>query len=134
MPMLLKCQGKRQTSGVTLVELLVASVAVALLAAATLMAFLTASRLSSQSNQNAGAAYLLQQTIERHRNEIACDNTAKWFGPNCASVANFTANEPLPPGYTTYRYKVQALDCDNDALSTPECFQVTATVHWDPPR
>ena len=133
-------------SGVTLVELIAASVAVALLAAVTLIAFLTSARISSQSNQNVGAAYLLRQTIERFRNQVACDNTGivpgavgatpQWFGANCTSVADFSANEPLPPGYTTRNYKVQAVDCDQDTTNpnVPDCFEVTTTVHWDPPR
>ena len=144
MPVLLN----RARSGITLVELIAASVAVALLAAVTLIAFLTSARISSQSNQHVGAAYLLQQTIERFRNQVACDNTTnvpgadptsptpQWFGANCASVADFNANEPLPPGYTTRDYKVQAVDCDQDTKNpgVPDCFEVTATVHWDPPQ
>ena len=141
MPVLLN----RARSGVTLVELIAASVAVALLAAVTLIAFLTSARISSQSNQHVGAAYLLQQTIERFRNQVACDNTGivpgaagaapQWFGANCASVADFQVNETPPAGYTTRDYKVQAVDCDQDAANpnVPDCFEVTATVHWDPP-
>ena len=53
-----------------------------------------------------------------------------------ASVANFKVNETPPPGYTTRDYTVQAVDCDQDAANpgAPDCFEVTATVHWDPPQ
>ena len=139
-------------AGLTLIELLVASMVVALLAGAMLIAFLTAAKISSQSNQNTEAAYLAQQTVERFRNQVACDNTADvsgaqgdptkrhWFDAGtCKSAANFsnTADPDPDPNHT---YTVEAQDCDNEdhddnlATGVADCFKVTATVYWDPPR
>ena len=146
MRMLLKLGDRaRGIAGVTLIELLVASVMVALLAGAMLVAFLTSARMSSQSTQHTEAASLLQQTLERFRNQVACDNNADvpnatplstvkhWFEPNCLSSADFTADDlPLPSDYTQRDYTVQAANCDG--IPGPDCFKVEAHVHWNPPQ
>ena len=132
-----------RTTGFTLIEVLAASIVLALLAAGTLLAFLAATKISAQSHQNAEAAYLAQQTLERYRNQIACDShdfdgvpepAEEWVDDDCNSVANFTkidGGQP-PPGYTQRDYQVQAQDCTGDNVN--DCFLVTATISWQSPQ
>jgi hypothetical protein len=119
--------------GMTLFEIIVASVIGALVAGGTLMAFVTASRLSKIPT--APGPPLAQQTIERFRNNIACDDP--WFdpgtcqakvGPLPAMPLAWTDDLPVPPGLTR-QYKVQQSNCDGVG-PTDDCLQVSVKVTW----
>ena len=133
--------GHRHQQGVTLVEILVASVIGALLAGGTMMAFVMSRKVTTNAAGTVEAAELAQQTLERFRNQIACD--LPWFnGANCASGAalptswttdTIPASSSLPVQGGTRQYKVSPADCDGDG--TPgDCFRVDSKVTWSPPQ
>ncbi|OGX41157.1 MAG: hypothetical protein A3C53_06335 [Omnitrophica WOR_2 bacterium RIFCSPHIGHO2_02_FULL_68_15] len=132
----------RRTRGATLTEVLVASAIGAVLVAGLMATFLTALRISSHGQGNVEAASLAQQTLERFRNHIACDDSplaGGWFDPTtCAAVA-LPTNEPyaLPAGTKLLNgareYTVTAADCDGDDTAG-DCFKVVTKLTWDPPQ
>ncbi len=70
--------------GFTLVEVLAASAIGAVVTGGTLMAFVTAARLTAERDDPSivEASGFAQQTIERFRNRIACDDVV-WFDASC---------------------------------------------------
>lgn len=115
--------------GLTLIEVLIASVILGLLAGGTLMVFVTAVRISKATGVNQQTIFSAQQTIERYRNKIACRQggegaTDAWYdGPTADCLPN-------PPGgsqvdaVTGATYQVSPVDC---AGTLGDCLQVTVT-------
>jgi prepilin-type N-terminal cleavage/methylation domain-containing protein len=112
---------KRSTThGVTLIEILVAMVILGVLAGGTLMVFLTAIQVAKQAGIGQGTIFLAQQTAERFRNKIACQQLGEaasdtWYGagPVCAPTPPVGAQTDLVTGAT---YEVTPVDCDGDAI------------------
>ena len=118
--------------GFTLIEVLIAALVMSVVAAGMLLTFLLVARLSQGSAPPDRAGLLAQQTLERFRNRIACDDA--WFDPAtpaCAATALPAANtaDPLPPGtgMTGRFYTVTANDCDGDGVAD-DCFLVAAKI------
>lgn len=77
----------------TLIELVAAAVIGAVVAGGTLMAFVTAIRIHSRTGAT-DVAFLLQQTLEKYRNHIACDDDL-WFKTTTCEM-NITPCKPKP--------------------------------------
>jgi prepilin-type N-terminal cleavage/methylation domain-containing protein len=135
--------------GMTLVEILVAAVLVSLIAGGVLIAYLTAIRISKGSSVETDAAFLGQQTIERFRNHVACDDS--WYtgpgpGPECTAdtsdpdLPTAWRNDPdgIPAGSQLAQlsgsrtYQVTPADCDGVG-GAGDCLQVEVKVRWTPP-
>ncbi len=122
--------------GMTFIEIVVASILAALVAGGTLLAFVTAVRISHGSNLTDEAASLAQQTIDRFRSKIACDDS--WYtSATCTAnppTGSISDNDPaisLPGG--TRQYTVAQADCDGDG-SVGDCLLMNVTVTWAPPQ
>jgi len=81
------------------------------------------------------ASVQAQQTIERNRNRVACDD---WFnGANCTATAPANADTMttgrLPALAGTRNYTVTPADCDGDG-TVGDCLQMQVTVNWTPPQ
>ena len=146
-----RCDPARPRHGLTLVEVMTASVIGVLVAAGTAQAFLFATKVARQSVATVEAAGYAAQTLERFRNRIACDDV--WF--NGSTACNFGGlmdpdlpttlrSDPLPsgssgsaflnPNFTPVRqYRVQPADCDGNTGTTGECYRVEVTVSWGSP-
>ena len=129
--------------GLTMIEIIAASVIGSLVAAGTLSAFVAAVKISTASSNKAEAGYLIQQTFERLRDKIACsDDGSTWFDAGCNQiVASAWTDDPLSVGTApsvtafgaTRQYQVTPQDCDADG-APGDCFQVVTTLHWNPPQ
>ena len=132
--------------GASLIEILVGVVVASVLVAGMMSAYLTAVRISARGGGNTEAVVLTQQTLERLRNQVACDGG--WFGgANCGATlppANSFDLGPgsgangLPAGALTGRgvsrtYTVTSADCDGVG-GAGDCFKVVAKVSWTPPQ
>ena len=135
--------------GLTLVEIIIAAVLGVLVAAGTMMAFLTARRISTTSPVETDATFLAQQTIERFRNRIACDDP--WYDPatSACDPSMLPAGSQLDPDgingipassllaqYSGSQRTYEVKDDGCSGLYPPNsghCVTVTATVHWNPP-
>ena len=134
--------------GLTLVEVMIASLITSVVAAGTFMAFVTAARMGQVQNdpQSAEAAGFAQQTIERFRSFIACSPAgvpaSPWFDASCAATLPAGwQNDPLPAAagagsksilntVTARRYCVKAVDCDGNGTAG-DCFSMKADVCWN---
>ncbi len=132
--------------GFTLIEIIMAAAIAAVVAGGTMIAFVTALNISRRTSTNSEAAHLAQQTTERFRNRVACDDA--WFDPAaCAPStlpAGWQADPVVPPTVppTTRQYQITrdgALmapgitgDCDGTA-GVGDCVVVQARVTWTPP-
>ena len=125
----------RDKRGMSLIEVLVAASIASVLVGGLMAAFLTAMRISTRSSSGAEAAGLVQQTLERLRNKVACDSS--WFGgANCgATPPPPNTPDPLVGGALfggTRTYTVTAADCDG--VGGPgDCLKVVAKASWTPP-
>ena len=123
-------------TGFTLTAVVVASLIGAVLAGGTMMAFVTARKISYGVSSEGDAAYLAQQSLENYRNMVACDSS--WFTPATCTSGALPSNTPDPLSGSplqslgaTRKYTVTPDDCDGDG--TPgDCFKVTVNVHWTP--
>ena len=117
-------------SGFTLLEVVLAAVIGSVIAGGTMIAFVTALNISHRASGTSEAAHLAQQTIERFRNRIACDDG--WFDPaTCAASglpAGWQPDGGLPPAITARDYQVTA-GCNGE----PDCVTVQVRVQWTPP-
>lgn len=131
-------------AGFSLIEVLAAALIAAVVAGGTMMAFVTAARITRERG-SAGfveASTYAQQTAERFRNMIACDSA--WFTPGtCAPSASLPTdwtNDPLPaagsgqsilasPSKRCYR-ATQLANCGPGAATTP-CFTMEVYVCWN---
>jgi len=131
-------------AGVTLVEVLIAALVGVMIAGGTMLAFMTAKKISVGAAGVVEAANFAQQTVERFRNKIACDDPDWFTAATCSTIL-----PAVPPGWTTdalpgnpgllsligqggsRRYQVTPVDCDGDG--TPgDCFRVDVKVAWSP--
>lgn len=130
----------RLPRGVTLIEIIAASVIGTLLAGGTMMAFVLAAKNARTSLIEVEAAGLAQQTLEKYRNKIACDSG--WYAPAdpaCDPTTLPLANtdDALLPGTPlleyggTRKYTVTQADCDGN-LVPGDCLQVKVKVEWNP--
>ncbi len=114
-----------------------AAVLGSVIAGGTMMAFTTAVRLSQRSLVGGvQGGDLAQETIERMRNHIACDDG--WFNATCTATAATlpAANsaDPLPAGIVkdkyngTRNYTVTPETCGG---AVGDCLKVEVKVHWD---
>ncbi len=131
----------RSQRGMTLIELLAAAFIGALIAAGSMIAFVTALNISRQAGTGLEAAHAAQQSMERYRNRIACDD--RWFDDTstptleCAPQAGappampgtWTADGAVPPGMTSRDYRVTPADCDGVG-GVGDCFQMQVKVGW----
>ena len=141
---------RQQQWGITLLEVLVAAVIATVVVGGAMTAFLSATKVSKVSSEEAGSAAYAQQTIERFRNKIACRQSTElatdtWFDSACAPAVPSTALSPSwetdgdlsgsgLPG-ATRQYQVVAVDCNGDSDASDgidDCLQVTSKVHWAP--
>jgi len=123
------------------VEVLIAALIGVMIAGGTLLAFTTAKKTSVGAAGVVESADFAQQTIERFRNKIACDDPDWFNAATCAPVVPpgwTTDNFPASPGPLSMigqggsrQYRVTPFDCDGDG--TPgDCFQVDTKVAWSP--
>ena len=115
--------------GFSLTEVLVALVILSVLAAGTLMAFVAAIRISRASGTGQATIFLAQQTAERFRNKIACNQggpaTDTWYG----GTATCDPTPPVGPQadpVTGATYEVTQVDCDGDGIPG-DCLQIQVT-------
>lgn len=123
--------------GFTLIELIAAAALVSVIAGGTMIAFVTALNISRRTSSSSEAAHLIQQTTERFRNRVACDDA--WFDPATCNTSGalptaWTADAvvPAPPIPTTRTYRVLPADCDGDGTAG-DCLMVQTRVQWTPP-
>jgi Tfp pilus assembly protein PilV len=140
----------RRKGGVTLVEILIALLALAMIGIGTMAAFVAAARMMHfQTNpQLAEAAGYAQETTERFRNMIACSlpgDPNPWFtsGPTCVATAAMPTaltTDPLPAAAISGTesilkdparrcYRLTPADCDGDGTNG-DCYQMEAHVCW----
>ena len=138
----------RNARGVTFIEVLVAAVIGSLLAGGTLLAFLLSAKLARDAVTMSEATDYATETVEKFRNQIACDDP--WFNdsPDCnfqtvdGNLPQASTPDLLPPDVPTSallsfnnsddrRYRVQPADCDGVAGN--DCYLVTVTLTWAPP-
>ena len=131
----------RNDRGFNLVEIIAAAVIGALLAGGTMTAFVMTMKTSQAASAKSEATQLAQQTLERFRNEIACDSG--WFNPaNCQpGTLPSGTSDPLPgtsvlsklDASASRKYTVEPADCD-EVGGPGDCFKVVTTVNWTPPQ
>ena len=136
----------RQARGFTLVEMLVSSLIASVVAGGTMMAYVTAARITRQQNSSntTEASLFAQETIERFRNRIAArlpTEEVPWPGANVGTWQD----DPLPvdgggsdsilqtPGRATRVYCVMKVDCNgNGTVTDPDdCYGVQVKVCWN---
>ena len=130
------------TRGFTLTEVLIGSVVFTVVAGGAMVAMLTAARLNRSTNhtQFADANVLAQQTIEKFRNLVACDN-ASFFNPaDCSLIAiplpSAWTSDDIPPDATTERLQVakRCFRFRNDATAQcpgETCLAIDVKVCWN---
>ena len=135
-------------SGITLLEVLIASSIGVVITGGAMLALTTSKKVSMRAAGVVEAAGFAQQTIERFRNKIACDDPDWFTAATCRAGAGLPTswtNDPadsavdgLPdsPGPLSMigqggrrQYRVTSLDCDGDGASG-DCFQVDTKVAW----
>ncbi len=93
--------------GMTLIEVVIASMITVVVAAGTMTAFVTAVRISRSVGGSETATFQAQQTIERFRNHIGCDDP--WFDPaSCVGKAQAVG------GAVAYSFTPSSDDFDGD--------------------
>jgi len=125
-----------------MIEILIASIIAAVVAGGTMMAFVTAARMTRlQSNPVlAEASGFAMQTVERFRNQVTAQPVPTWFATKAGPV---WYSDPLPvPGAgtntesllwkppTSRTYRVTAEDCDGIG-GVGDCYAVTFKVCWN---
>lgn len=130
MPGALNMDKMPTSHGLTLIEVLVAMVILGILAGGTLMVFLTAIQIAKQAGISQATIFLAQQTAERFRNKIACQQPSEaasdtWYsgGPVCAPVPPVGEQTDLVTGAT---YEVTPADCDEDTF-VGDCLRMRVT-------
>ena len=129
-------------AGITLLEVLIAALMGAMIAGGTMLAFTTAKKTSVRGAGVVEAADFAQQTIERFRNKIACDDPDWFSAATCATILPapaWTADSlPGSPGSLSMigqggsrQYRVTPSDCDGDGTNG-DCFQLDTKVAWSP--
>jgi Tfp pilus assembly protein PilV len=113
-----------------MLEVLIASVTLAMVAGGSMSAFITAVRISRDGGVSSENAFLAQQTMERYRNKIACRQTAEsgtdtWYGPGagCAAAPPVGAQTDAISGAD---FTVTPIDCDGVA-GPGDCLEMQVT-------
>jgi len=126
--------------GLTLVEVVIASLVASIVAGGRLMAFVASTRMTTSQDlmTNAEASALAQEAVEQFRNRVAADDT--WLSIQAALTANDGwVAEPLPAtGGTESKlnasakrcYRVRAADCDGVG-GAGDCYAVQSRVCWN---
>lgn len=138
-------KSRQSHRGFTFIEVLVASVIVALMAGGTMLAFLLAANLTQGSSTLGDAGFFNQQTLERFRNKVACRQPGEiasdtWFDASCApALPAPDSPDTLPSGPLkdkfagTRTYTVTPVDCDG--VGGPgDCLSVMVKVQWTQPQ
>lgn len=130
--------GSGATTGLTLVEVVIASLVASIVAGGTLMAFVASTRMTTAQDlmTNAEASALAQQKIEEFRNHVAEDDnwlateaTKGWVVQTLPGGGGTESN--LNPGPNArYCYRVTAEDCDGVG-GTGDCHAVQTSVCWN---
>lgn len=123
----------RSNQGLSLIEILAASIIGAVVAGGTMTAFVMAAKLATQTAPSTlQSSYRVQQGLEKFRNHIACDSS--WFDPSCGPVSPVIAAEPvsLQGSPATRSYTVTPIDINGDGQN--DLHQVMVKVEWDPPQ
>jgi type II secretory pathway component PulJ len=118
----------RVTAGLTLLELMVALVATAVIGGGTLMAFMSAAQMTQRQLTPAviEANHLAMQTIEKYRNQVAADNT--WLATRATMPWQ---SDPLPGGAGTESMQGGARRCIRVRNACAgACYQVEVRVCW----
>lgn len=134
----------RNQRGLTLVEVLIASVIAAVAAAGTAAAFVAAARMT-RAHSNPGtaeAAVYARDTAERFRDRVACDAPTGWFTADAActpaGLPGWTS-DPLPVAAGTESilnngarrcYRVTSQDCDGVG-GAGDCLAMEVRVCWN---
>lgn len=126
--------------GLTLVEVVIASLVASIVAGGTMMAFVASTRMTTSQDlmTNAEASALAQEAVEQFRNRVAADDT--WLADQAAlTTNNGWVAEPLPAtGGTESKlnvgakrcYRVRAADCDGVG-GAGDCYAVQSRVCWN---
>ena len=130
--------------GMTLLEIIIAALLGVVVAGGMMLAFTSAQKTSAGAVGVVEASDFAQQTLERFRNKIACDDP-DWFNAsdctvNFGGLPSVWTNDGLPasPGAlsvigqgATRQYRVTQADCDGDGTQG-DCLQVESKVAWTP--
>ena len=128
--------------GLTLVEVVIASLIASIVTGGTMMALVASTRMTASQDLGtyAEASALAQETIEEYRNEVA--TTSTWLQVQAAITANDGwVAKLLPPSVggtesklnaaTSKRcYRVRAADCDGVG-GVGDCYAVQSRVCWN---
>jgi len=134
--------------GLTLIEIIVASLIGFFVAAGALLAFTTSVKIAESSSAEREAIFFAQQTLEGLRNHIACDNNDPQnlldFNPATCSAAATAGPDALPVGppapgsilgFTAPARNVTITPGpDLDLDGNPDYYQARVTVSWTPPQ
>ncbi len=138
-PFFTSMRRRHRQKGVTLVEILISSVIGALIAGGTMTAFMLAARNTRASMGHADMAALFQESFEKIRNSVSCENSLYFDGScNPVTVPGANDNDPIPASHpfkqwdpaATRTVDVEAYDCDG--LPGNDCLKVIVKIHWDP--
>lgn len=128
--------------GLTLMEILIAALIGVVAAGGMMVATTMSQKTSAGAVGVVEAADFAQQTIERFRNKIACDDIDWFNAPDCTAAglpAGWTADD-LPPATDTLsmlaqggtrQYQIAEFDCDEDG-QVGDCYKVESKVSWTP--
>lgn len=118
--------------GYTFLEVLLSAVIVSVVAGGTMMAFVTAARISRASNPAgyAEASYYAQQTIEQFRNRVADQSSDPWLSTNAGK--GWQADLlPAPPGKNDPILDASPKRCYQvNTACGGACYQVDVQVCW----
>ena len=133
--------GRRR--GLTLLEVIIASLVASIVAGGTLMAFVTAAKMTTSQDlmTNAEASALAREAVEQFRNRVTADEAdVTWWQNQAALTANDGwVAEPLPAtGGSESKlnigakrcYRVRAADCDGVG-GAGDCYAVQSRVCWN---
>jgi prepilin-type N-terminal cleavage/methylation domain-containing protein len=132
---------KRADSGFSLVEVLVASVLAAVVAAGTMASFVTSARITRWHNattmSEAGGHSL--ELLEQFRNVVGADATGDFFKDNAGAgwlpipigtIKGTTSALSVTHQAATREYKVTAIDCDGVG-GTGDCYALSVKTDWE---
>ena len=126
-----------QRLGFTLIEVLIGSVIASVVAGGTMMAFVTAARITRRQNAVALAedSSYAESTLERLRNDVAADEvllSTKAASPStwwCDNLPISGGSESILGLNTKRVYRVRAEDCDG--VGGPgDCYALQVKVCW----
>jgi Tfp pilus assembly protein PilV len=132
----------RSARGVTLLEILVGSLVVAIAVGGTMMSYVTALRIAREGIFTSEATAFIIQTFERFRSRMACDDA--WLDPNTCgqglglptvwtadALPGGATGSALPQGARVYQVTQGPDDFDGDGVR--DYYRVMVKVSWVPP-